>query len=97
MANPNFNEVFNTDELSVNNALQALGLNPVTDARTAAASILDLLARNYKIFTDSGTNLTAYTIVEEFENVDLTTQSQNFTISLQRNISIGGVQDEPTV
>lgn len=95
MSNPSFDQVFSRNESEVNDALSRLGLQGTNDARTAAASILDMLARNYKALTDGGTSLQSYTILEEFENVDLTTQNQNFTITLERAISVGGVIDEP--
>ncbi len=95
MSNPSFAQIFATDSNAVNNALTSLGLPATTDARTAAASILDLLSRNYTTLTDGGVSLQSYTITQEFENVDLTTQNQNFTITLERAISVGGVIDEP--
>lgn len=95
MANPTSEQIFNVDIASVNSVLGILNLPTTQDARTAAASILDLLAARYKLLVDAGISLNAYTIVEEFENVDLTTQSQNFTITFERAITVGAVLNEP--
>lgn len=96
MANPNFEQIYGKSVTDVNNGLNNLGVvdEAVLDARLGVQRLLSRLVDRYKALVLLGIKLNTYSAEVSVDNIDINTQRQVFTITIDMAISADSTENE---
>lgn len=96
MSNPTFEQIYGRSSVDVLNALSLLGLAdvPVTDARLGVHRILSKLIERNNALIALGVKLRTYSTEVSIDNIDINTQRQTFTITVDMAISANSAENE---
>jgi hypothetical protein len=95
MANPTPQTILGVPEGTVSAILTNLNLAPTTDARLATREILNVLHQNYQTNFALTAPLQTYTVAKSATNIDLNTQRETYTFTVDLALVATSVIDEP--
>ena len=96
MPNPTFDQIYGKNFTEVSNGLNNLGVadEPVLDARLGVQKILSRLVERNNALIALGVKLNTYSAQSSVENIDINTQRQTFTITIDMAISADSTENE---
>lgn len=96
MTNPTFEQIYGKSTADVTAALTSLGVSDRTlsDARLSVQKILSRLVERNRALLALGVKLKTYSADVGLENIDINTQRQIFTITIDMAISADLVENE---
>lgn len=95
MANPTSETILGVAEGTVSAILTDLSLPATTDARLATREILNALHQNYQTNFALTAPLQTYTVAKSATNIDLNTQRETYTFTVDMALVATSVLDEP--
>ncbi|WP_055077260.1 hypothetical protein [Pseudanabaena sp. 'Roaring Creek'] len=97
MSNPTSTQLLNVADTALASALTSLGLPATSDARLAIREILNALQTQYATNFGATAPLVTYTSSKSAQNIDLETQRETYTFTVDMAISLTAPKDEPVV
>ena len=99
MPNPTFEQIYGTGGADVNSALSLLGItiSQQPDARLGVQKILSRLVERNNALIALGVKLKTYSTQVSIDNIDINTQRQTFTITIDMAISADSTEHEPGI
>lgn len=96
MPNPTFPQIYGQNFDNVSIALNALNVSDdvVLDARLGVQKLLNLLVEKNKALLLLGIKLNTYSAEVSVDNIDINTQRQVFTITIDMAISADSAENE---
>ena len=96
MTNPTFPQIYGQSFDNVNIALSALNVSSglVLDARLGVQKLLNLLVEKNKALLLLGIKLNTYSAEVSVDNIDINTQRQTFTVTIDMAISVDNAENE---
>ena len=96
MPNPTFEQIYGKGFYDVTNGLNSLGVanEPVLDARLGVQKILSRLVERNNALIALGVKLNTYSAQFTADNIDINTQRQTFTITIDMAISADSTENE---
>lgn len=94
--NPTFEQIYGKSTVDVIAAITLLGVGDrqTSDARLTVQRILNKLVERNRALLALGVKLKTYSADVSLENIDINTQRQTFTITLDMAISVDLVENE---
>ena len=96
MLNPTFDQIYGKNFTEVNSGLNNLGVaeEPIPDARLGVQKLLSRLVERNNALIALGVKLNTYSAQSSIDNIDINTQRQTFTITIDMAISADSAENE---